>query len=113
MQQQRMVEYLTRVVWPGVAQDRVKVLRLTLHGAPYKVRSPEDLVEQGARTLDSVLTRLAHELEGRGMETLQAQERSMYVNFVLHRCKEEHSSAFDSLTSGLPFQPPTKIRHVG
>ena len=41
-------------VWPEVPADRQRVLRTVLHGPPFKIRSPQDLVQQGRKLLTQV-----------------------------------------------------------
>ena len=112
-EQQNMVAYLSKVVWPGVAPARLQVLRGVLYGPPFKIRSPEELVKHAARLAHSVIDVVADDLLRRRMDALTDSERQCYLSFVETRC-DPASSTFDSLsTPSVVYQPATKMRIVG
>ncbi len=74
-----MVAYLSKVVWPGVPQPRMQVLRSVLYGPPFKIRSPEELVKHAARLAHSVIDVVADDLLRRRMEPLTDSERQVCI----------------------------------
>jgi hypothetical protein len=112
-EQQNMVAYLCKVVWPGVVAGRLQVLRSVLYGPPFKIRSPEELVKHACRLASSVLAATADSLIRRGMHPLTDAERQSFMSFIESRCTTE-TAAFDSLSSpSVVYQPASKLRIVG
>jgi hypothetical protein len=107
-----MSDFLTRVVWPGVPTDRIKLLRLTLHGAPFRIRTPEDLVQQGARIGEQAIAKMAEDLRRRGLAPLNFEERGRLMHFLQTTCKEVVAKMDTLTTPSSTYQPPHKIRHM-
>ena len=110
-----MLAYLQHVVWRGVHRDRLKVLRAVLHGPPFKLRTPEELVEVVPSVLPSVVETVNAALIANALGPVTADEYSALADFVTSHCSTTASSAFESnmsSESGL-YAPASKIRVVG
>ena len=107
-----MMSYVYTTVWPGVAQDRQKVLRTVLHNPPFRIRCPEDLVLNGSRLGSTVLTYVDGELKKRGQPALTRDERAQYMVFVETQCPVTTSAGtFETPSSA--YKPAEKKRFVG
>jgi hypothetical protein len=108
-----MMTYLYTTVWPGVPADRQKLLRTVLHGPPFRIRTPEDLLLNGARLGTTVLTYVDAELKKRGQAMLTPAERAMYLHYVETQCSASTSaetSIFETPSS--VYKPAEKKRFV-
>lgn len=112
-EQHAMMAYLYNTVWPEVPADRQRVLRTVLHGPPFKIRSPQDLVQQGRKLLTQVLACVDAELKKRGQPIVSPTERALFVNYVEANCErksENDEGVFDTPSS--VYHPATKKRIV-
>lgn len=113
-EQQAMMTFLQRVVWPSVPKDRVKVLRGVLHSSPFRLRSPEELVAQFAGVLPQVLDALQLALALKALPGVTPAESASLSAFVDTHCIPASSTMDSSSTpSSGQYQPPGKIRVVG
>ena len=116
IEQQNMLAFLHQIVWPGVAAERLKVLRTVLHGAPFKLRTPEELVLTVATVLPSLLVRVNEALVQKGLPGITDIEGAALGKFV-DTCRSRGDSTMDSNStpssgSGA-YLPASKVRVVG
>ena len=106
-----MMSFIYTTVWPGVSQDRQKVLRTVLHNPPFRIRCPEDLVLNGSRLGSTVLTYVDGELKKRGQPVLTTAERAQYMVFVDTHCPVTTSAETFETPSSV-YKPAEKKRFV-
>ncbi len=88
-----------------------QLLRSVLRRPPFAVRTPEELVRQGAAFGFNTLTVLDAELAKRAQPGVSQHERSLYQQFLETHCPLGSGSS-DSLSSLAEFKPPAKRQTV-
>lgn len=107
-----MEDFLRSSVWPHVARERLMVLRLVLHNAPFKVRTVSDMVRMPF-TPESILLKVDVELSRRSLPTVSPQERELLCTFVAkHRSGESSFIDVESLSSSSAQEPARQHRRL-
>ncbi len=107
-----MEDFLRSSVWPHVTRERLMVLRLVLHNAPFKIRTVTDMVRMQF-TPESILPKVDVELTKRGYEPVTALERDLLCTFVAkHRTGETSFIDAESLSSSSMLEPARQHRRL-
>ena len=108
-----MEEFLSNAVWPGVARERIMVLRLVLHNSPFKIRSVTDIMKM-TYPADSILQKVDAELVRRSLAALTPGERDMFRQFVVkNRGGDSSFIDVESLNSSSLQEPARQFRRLG
>lgn len=116
-EQFEMEEFLAKVVWPGVARDRLTAMRLVLHNSPFKVRCVADVLKMPF-PVEAILVKVDADFTRRGMAPLTGSERDAFTAFVLKTRAGESSfieaDSLNSFNSTSSIQEPSRrLRRLG
>lgn len=81
-----MRSYVNDVVWRGVADSRQRALRAVLYRAPFRIRSPMDMVQRAQALSRQILACVSDELVRAGEAAVSDPERLQFIAFTQAMC---------------------------